>query len=77
MCPFCPLGQARSVCLDLVAQYEGLNRKGQFMFTPPTHSILAFRQALKELEKEGGVQARAKRSAQGHSLVMLCFVVVM
>ena len=29
---------------------------GQFNNTPPIHSILAFHQALKELEQEGGVE---------------------
>jgi len=54
-------GNARSLSLDLVAQYEGLENNGQFRFTPPTHSILAFRQALNELEQEGGVVGRADR----------------
>eukprot|EP00047_Mylnosiga_fluctuans_P002180 m.223510 g.223510 ORF g.223510 m.223510 type:complete len:395 (-) comp10933_c0_seq1:44-1228(-) len=54
-------GQARSLSLDLVAQFKGLENDGQFRFTPPTHSLLAFRQALKELEEEGGVSARSQR----------------
>lgn len=54
-------GQARSLVMDLVDQYEGLEKDGQFRFTPPTHSILAFNQALLEHSKEGGVQSRAKR----------------
>ena len=32
-----------------------------FRFTPPTHTILAFRQALKEFYEEGGVKGREKR----------------
>ncbi|XP_070577879.1 2-aminoethylphosphonate--pyruvate transaminase-like isoform X2 [Ptychodera flava] len=54
-------GEARSLSLDLVAQYEGLEKNGQFRFTPPTHVLLAFKQALIELEAEGGVQGRANR----------------
>ena len=54
-------GRARSLSLDLVAQWRGLERDGQFRFTPPTHAILAFRQALEELEDEGGVVARGAR----------------
>jgi 2-aminoethylphosphonate-pyruvate transaminase len=38
-----------------------LERNGQFRFTPPTHALLAFRQALMELEAEGGVGGRAAR----------------
>ena len=54
-------GYARSVSLDLLAQWQGLERNGQFRFTPPTHVLLAFAQALAELREEGGVAARAQR----------------
>ncbi|XP_070577875.1 2-aminoethylphosphonate--pyruvate transaminase-like [Ptychodera flava] len=54
-------GIARSSCLDLVAEYEKLEKSNQFRFTPPTHSILAFKQALIEHETEGGVAARGQR----------------
>jgi len=43
---------ARSLSLDLYSQWKGLNDNGQFRFTPPTHSILAFKKALEELSKE-------------------------
>ncbi len=54
-------GWARSVSLDLHAQWQGLEGDGQFRFTPPTHSLLALAQALQELRTEGGVAARAQR----------------
>jgi 2-aminoethylphosphonate-pyruvate transaminase len=54
-------GYARSVSLDLLAQWRGFESDGQFRFTPPTHVLLAFHQALIELEQEGGVEARAAR----------------
>jgi 2-aminoethylphosphonate-pyruvate transaminase len=54
-------GQAWSLSLDLSEQWAGLEASGQFRFTPPTLSIMAFRQALKELKEEGGVVAREKR----------------
>lgn len=54
-------GQARSVSLDLCAQWRGLEADGQFRFTPPTHALLAFHQALAELDAEGGVTARSAR----------------
>ena len=56
-----PQGQARSVALDLVAQWRGLEKDGQFRFTPPTHALLAFNQALSEWEGEGGVEGRRAR----------------
>lgn len=54
-------GAARSLCLDLYDQWAGLEANGQFRFTPPTLSVMAFRQALRELEEEGGVAARERR----------------
>lgn len=54
-------GWARSVSLDLHSQMAGLDKNGQFRFTPPCHSIIAFRQALDEFNTEGGVQARYQR----------------
>jgi len=54
-------GNARSLSLDLYEQWAGLETNGQFRFTPPTLSIMAFRQALRELDEEGGVQARELR----------------
>ena len=54
-------GWARTVSLDLLAQWKGLDANGQFRFTPPTHALLAFHQALLELEAEGGVEGRGAR----------------
>lgn len=51
----------RVYSLDLYSQWEEFEKTGEFRFTPPTHALLAFRQALAELEEEGGVEARAKR----------------
>jgi 2-aminoethylphosphonate-pyruvate transaminase len=54
-------GNASSLALDIEGQSAGLDSTGQFRFTPPTHSLLAFKQAMDELKLEGGVKARAKR----------------
>lgn len=59
-------GYARSLSLDLLAQWRGLENDGQFRFTPPTHALLAFRQALRELAEEGGVDGRYARYQQNH-----------
>lgn len=59
-------GWARSLSLDLFAQWRGLEATGQFRFTPPTHAMLAFRQALAELAAEGGVAGRATRYQANH-----------
>ena len=59
-------GRARTLSLDLHAQWAGLESDGQFRFTPPTHALLAFHQALLELEAEGGVAGRAARYLRNH-----------
>jgi 2-aminoethylphosphonate-pyruvate transaminase len=61
---------ARSVSLNLVSQWKGLESSGQFRFTPPTHVLLAFWQALQELEEEGGIAARARRYAENYKTLM-------
>jgi 2-aminoethylphosphonate-pyruvate transaminase len=63
-------GLARTLSLDLFAQWEGLEGDGQFRFTPPTHSILAFHQALIELEQEGGVSARGARYKKNYETTL-------
>ncbi|MEK3806171.1 2-aminoethylphosphonate--pyruvate transaminase [Bacillus sp. FSL H8-0547] len=55
-------GYARSLSLDLYAQYETMEQHdGKWRFTSPTHVVRAFHQALKELEAEGGIKARNVR----------------
>jgi len=54
----------------LLAQWKGLEESGQFRFTPPTQVLLAFRQALCELDDEGGVAGRANRYAANHAALV-------
>ena len=63
-------GYASSVSLDLLAQWQGLESNGQFRFTPPTHALLAFAQALQELEDEGGVAGRARRYKRNYQILI-------
>ncbi|MGA3081815.1 MAG: 2-aminoethylphosphonate--pyruvate transaminase [Terracidiphilus sp.] len=63
-------GRARTLSLDLYAQWAGLETDGQFRFTPPTHALLAFYQALLELEAEGGVAGRGARYDANHAALM-------
>jgi 2-aminoethylphosphonate-pyruvate transaminase len=63
-------GFARSLSLDLLGQWRGFEANGQFRFTPPTHAILAFDQALRELKAEGGVAGRGRRYAANHRVLM-------
>jgi len=63
-------GYARSLSLDLLGQLKGFDKNGQFRYTPPTHTILAFNQALRELEEEGGTKAREQRYRENHKILM-------
>ncbi len=54
-------GNSHSVVLDLFDQWQAMEANGQFRFTPPTHVLVAFHQALKEFKAEGGVAARGRR----------------
>ena len=47
--------------MDLYDQKEGLDKNGQFRFTPPTHTMLAFRKAIEEFKEQGGVRGRRDR----------------
>ena len=60
-------GVARSLSLDIYAQWEEMERgHGKWRFTSPTHVVRAFFQALKELEEEGGIEARYIRYCRNH-----------
>jgi 2-aminoethylphosphonate-pyruvate transaminase len=63
-------GRARTLSLDLHAQWAGFASDGQFRFTPPTHALLAFDQALLELDAEGGVAGRAERYRANHAALI-------
>jgi len=55
-------GQAHSLALDLYAQWHTMETQhGKWRFTSPTHTVLAFAQALRELDAEGGIASRHAR----------------
>ncbi|EKP0317165.1 2-aminoethylphosphonate--pyruvate transaminase [Aeromonas veronii] len=58
-------GRARSVSLDLHAQWQTMEQQGgKWRFTSPTHTVLAFAQALRELDEEGGIAVRHQRYSE-------------
>ncbi len=63
-------GSARVLSLDLLGQLRGFDKNGQFRYTPPTHSVLAFDQALRELEQEGGPSGRGARYRRNHEVLL-------
>jgi 2-aminoethylphosphonate-pyruvate transaminase len=54
-------GNATTLVLDLHDQWANFEKTGQYRFTPPTHVIVAFHQALEEFTAEGGVPGRGGR----------------
>ena len=54
-------GNCLSLSLDLFDQWQAMEKTRQWRFTPPTHVLLAFAQALNEFEDEGGVDGRGGR----------------
>lgn len=57
-------GNAVSLSLDLADQWQYMEKTGQWRFTPPTHVLAAFDQAVSEFEDEGGVEGRGRRYAE-------------
>jgi 2-aminoethylphosphonate-pyruvate transaminase len=60
-------GWARSWSFDLLDQWRYMEKTALFRCTPPTHVVLAFAQALAEMESEGGVAARGARYRGNHA----------
>lgn len=54
-------GNAPSLSLDLYDQWVSMESTGQWRFTPPTHVLAAFDQALAEHADEGGIAGRGAR----------------
>ncbi|RZS94399.1 2-aminoethylphosphonate--pyruvate transaminase [Cuneatibacter caecimuris] len=63
-------GNARSLSLDLLDQWKCMEKDGKWRFTSPTHVVLAFAQALKELAAEGGIPARRRRYEENNCLLI-------
>lgn len=64
-------GISRSLSLDIYDQWETMEKgHGKWRFTSPTHVVRAFKQALAELEEEGGVAARHKRYCENHRILV-------
>jgi len=64
-------GRARSLSLDLYDQWETMEKySGKWRFTSPTHVVRAFAEALRELDLEGGVEARHARYRENQRLLV-------
>ena len=56
-------GRSQSLAMDLHDQNSYMERTGQWRFTPPTHVLVALREAIAQYEEEGGRAARLARYA--------------
>lgn len=64
-------GVSRSLSLDIYDQWETMEKgHGKRRFTSPTHVVRAFKQALAELEEEGGVAAATRDIAKNHRILV-------
>lgn len=63
-------GRARSLTLDVHAQWAEFEKSGQWRFTPPVQVVAALDAALRELAREGGVAARYRRYAANRDLIV-------
>ena len=63
-------GNSLSLSLDIYDQWKTMeDHPGKWRFTSPTHTVRAFKQALDELDAEGGVYARYERYSNNQKLL--------
>ncbi|MBE9475770.1 MAG: 2-aminoethylphosphonate--pyruvate transaminase [Proteobacteria bacterium] len=63
-------GNCHSLSLDAHAQWATMNKTGQWRFTPPTHVVAAFLEALKAHTAEGGVAGRGARYTRNRDVMV-------
>ncbi len=61
---------SHSLSLDVHAQWAHMNKSGQWRFTPPTHVVAAFLEALRAHELEGGVAGRGGRYKRNRDVMV-------
>ena len=63
-------GRSHSLSLDVHAQWDYMNKTGQWRFTPPTHVVAAFLEALRLHQEEGDVAARGARYRRNRDVMV-------
>lgn len=63
-------GRSHSLSLDVHAQWANMNKTGQWRFTPPTHVVAAFMEALRLHKEEGGVAGRGQRYIENRDVLV-------
>ena len=54
-------GNSGSLAMDLLDQWQYMQKTGQWRFTPPTHVVAALRSAIDQYQVQGGQPARLAR----------------
>ncbi|MCV2871452.1 2-aminoethylphosphonate--pyruvate transaminase [Defluviimonas sp. WL0050] len=63
-------GNSHSLALDIHAQWAYLEKTGQWRYTPPTHVVAAFLEALRLHAEEGGVAGRGARYTRNRDVMV-------
>ncbi|RJF97008.1 2-aminoethylphosphonate--pyruvate transaminase [Noviherbaspirillum cavernae] len=63
-------GNSLSLSLDLYDQWVYMEKTTQWRFTPPTHIVMAFHEALNQFVAEGGQRARLARYTNNYETLM-------
>ena len=63
-------GNSHSLSLDVHDQWTYMEKTGQWRFTPPTHAVAAFLEALRLHREEGGVVGRGARYARNRDVMV-------
>jgi 2-aminoethylphosphonate-pyruvate transaminase len=57
-------GNSSSLAMDLLDQWQYMQKTGQWRFTPPTHVVAALRAAIDQYKAQGGQTARLARYSE-------------
>ena len=63
-------GNSCSLAMDLLDQWQYLQKTGQWRFTPPTHVLAALRSAIDQYQAQGGLPARLARYTENCSALI-------
>ena len=63
-------GNCHSLSLDVHAQWANMVKSGQWRYTPPTHVVAAFLEALRIHTAEGGIAARGARYTHNRDVMV-------
>jgi 2-aminoethylphosphonate-pyruvate transaminase len=63
-------GNSHSLSLDIHDQWSHMNKTRQWRFTPPTHVVAAFLEAIQIHKKEGGIEGRNARYSRNRDVLV-------